>query len=281
MIEYKLNLAGCQCSVVEWNPDGSILVFALHGWLDNLATFESLVEFMPDLRIVAIDFPGHGHSDHIPPGVTYHFVDGIYLIDDLLRHFEQKQINLLGHSMGGAISTLYAASLPDRVKAMVLIESIGPLTAKPEDGVSLLNRSVNQRAALAGKRKPVYTSFDQALTARADVSEVEKNLIKPLVERALVKVEDGYTWRADSRLRITSPVRMSEAHLVEVLSNIEAPVLLIEGEKGFITDSELLQTRKQSIQYLEVVQIPGGHHLHLEQPQTCAAQIQTFFQKIG
>ena len=244
MIEYHLNLAGCSCSVVEWNPGGSILVFALHGWLDNLATFESLVEFMPELRIVAIDFPGHGHSAHISSGSTYHFVDGIYLIDDLLHHFEQRQINLLGHSMGGAVSTLYAASLPDRVKSMVLIESIGPLTAKPEDGVVLLNRSVSQRAALAGKRKPIYTTFDQALTARADVSEIDKHLIKPLVERALVKVEDGYTWRADSRLRITSPFRMSETHLLKILENIEAPVLLIEGEKGFINGNQQLEERK-------------------------------------
>ena len=277
MIEYQINLSGTECSVVEWNPDGSVLVFALHGWLDNLATFECLVEHMPDIRLIAFDFPGHGHSAHIAPGSAYHFLDGIYLIDDLARHFNQQRINLLGHSMGGAVSTLYAASQNKRVAKLAIIESLGPLTAEVEEAVYLLRNAVKQRALLAEKRKPVYTSFGKALTARAHASQIDEAYIKPIVERGLTKVDGGYTWRADSRLRTTSPSRLSEEQLKAVLSEITAPVLFVEGDKGLLRDNERVQNRKSDFSNLKVELVAGGHHVHLEQPGTCGQLIQDFF----
>jgi len=281
MIEYELKLAGSRCAVVEWNPGGSILVFALHGWLDNLASFESLVEFMPDIRLIAVDFPGHGHSEHIPAGRAYHFIEGIYLIDDLVNHFGASPVNLLGHSMGAAVSTLYAASQPEKLAGLVLIESLGPLTASPLESVSLMQKALAQRVALAEKRKPVYPSFEQALTARAEVSQIEASLIKPLVERALTHVEGGYTWRADSRLRVASPLRMAESNLEPVLSAIEAEVLLIEGDKSFIAADGQLQSRKQLFKRIQTKQLAGGHHVHLQQPQATGELIQSFFTSLA
>lgn len=278
MLEYSLNLAGCDCAVVEWNPQGSILVFALHGWLDNLATFESLASYMPNVRVIAVDFPGHGHSAHISPNSTYHFIDGLYLIDDLLQHFQQKSINLLGHSMGGAISTLFAAAQPNRVTRLILIESLGPLTAEPTDGLELLQKAINQRASLKNKSKPVYSSFALALLARATAGQIEPTLIEPIVERGLTHQTKGYTWRADSRLRTTSPIRMSEAHLRAILANIGCNVLLLEGEKGYLAD-ERYQQRKNHLQRLQVETLSGGHHVHLQQPQVCAHLIQAFLQQ--
>lgn len=276
MVEYKLSLGGCLCSVVEWNPDGSTLVFALHGWLDNLASFESLVKYMPNIRLIAIDFPGHGHSDHLPADLAYHFIDGLYLIDDLLNHFKLSKINLLGHSMGGAISTLYAASQASKVEKLVLIESIGPLTTDSGQAVSLLKKAVEQRAILKNKRKPVYEDFKSALKARADASQIDAELIKPLVERALVNVENGYTWRADSRLRVATPIRMSEPHFQQIIPEITASVLLIEGDSGLLVDKEV-QARKLLFKDLEQYCLSGGHHVHLEQTENCANKIQTFF----
>ena len=281
MIEYRLTLAGCECAVAEWNPSGSILVFALHGWLDNLASFESLIEYMPDIRLIAIDFPGHGHSDHLADGYAYHFIDGLYLIDDLMTHFKIKQVNLLGHSMGGAVSSLYAASQNNKVTGLVLIESLGPLTVEPTKAIDLMAKAVKQRAILKNKQKPVYLNIEQALTARANASEIEKDLINPIVERALTNVEGGYTWRADPRLRTSSPIRISEESLCEVLSNIQAPVLLVEGSNGFLKDSQAIIDRKKQIRDLSVCVLQGGHHVHLEEPKKCAHEIQSFFQKIG
>ena len=268
MIEYKLLLAGCECSVVEWNPDGKTMVFGFHGWLDNLATFETLAGCMPEIRLIAIDFPGHGHSAHIEPGKAYYFIDGLFLIDDLIEHFQLDSVNLLGHSMGGAIATIYAAIQPDRVNKLMLIEALGPVTSQTKDTQSTLSKALSQRRALKNKRKPIYASFDQALAARAEVSDIQPKLIKPLVERALTSVDKGYTWRADSRLRIPSTLRMSEDQLRCIIPNIKAPTLLIEGKLGLLQspDAQYIQLRKPLVKQLQIHLLSGGHHLHLEYP---------------
>lgn len=281
MIEYRLNLAGCECAVAEWNPQGSILVFALHGWLDNLATFEWLVPFMPKVRLVAIDFPGHGHSAHLGEALSYHFIDGIHLLDDLTTHFSPDKVFLLGHSMGGAVSMLFAAARPDKVAGLVSIESLGPLTALAEESVSRLQQALQQRAQLARKNKPVYVKFEQALAARAAASEIDPDLIRPLVERALQKVAGGYSWRADPRLRLPSPMRYTEEQLLHLLANIQSPLLYLEASKGYLVGNPSMQERKKNIAQLITKTVEGGHHIHLQQPESCARQIQEFFEKIS
>ena len=277
MIEYQIELGGCQCSVVEWNPSGKTLVFALHGWLDNLATFESMVEYLPEIRLIAFDFPGHGHSDHIPDGAAYHFVDGIYFIDDLAKHFLQDSINLLGHSMGGAVSCLYAAAQSEKVSKLMLIESLGPLTASSEESLQLLNKAITHRSALANKQKPLYKTFNEALEARAAASSIDSELIAGIVGRGLAKVDEGYTWRADSRLRVPSATRLGAEQLEKILSNIQATTRVIEGSSGFFQKNEQAILRRQQFANLDTIVVEGGHHVHLEKPQECARHISEFF----
>lgn len=278
MIEYKLNLAGCECSIGEWNPDGKTVVLAFHGWLDNLATFETLVNYLPDIRFIAVDFPGHGHSAHLEKGKSYYFLDGLYLIDDLIAHFELSKANLLGHSMGGAIATVYAAVQPERVNKLLLIEALGPITSPENSALSTLTKAVSERRLLKNKRKPIYQTFEQALATRAEVSEISPGLIKPLVERALTKVDKGYTWRADSRLRIPSAIRMSEQQITQLIPNIEASTLLIEAENGLLSQKNAhhIQQRKTLVKSLELHVLAGGHHLHLEYPEKIANILSEF-----
>src|SRR5690606_29019174 len=56
-------------------------VLALHGWLDNAASFTPLAAALPELDLVALDLPGHGHSAYRPARTWYHFID---YIDDVL-----------------------------------------------------------------------------------------------------------------------------------------------------------------------------------------------------
>ena len=52
-------------------------VLALHGWLDNSASFDRLAPLLPGLRLVALDLPGHGRSEHRAASAAYHFVDWV------------------------------------------------------------------------------------------------------------------------------------------------------------------------------------------------------------
>ena len=52
-----------------WGPTDGVPVLALHGWLDNAASFDALAPQLPETRLVALDLPGHGGSEPRPPGV--------------------------------------------------------------------------------------------------------------------------------------------------------------------------------------------------------------------
>ncbi|MDQ7049798.1 MAG: alpha/beta hydrolase [Enterobacterales bacterium] len=278
MIERTLSLAGCQCHIAEWNAKAETIVLAFHGWLDNLASFESLAQHMPNIRLIAIDFPGHGHSEHHKDGQVYYFLDGLYLIDDLIEQLGLQQANLLGHSMGGAIASIYAGVQPKRVDKLVLIEALGPLTAPDEDCLHNFSQSIKLRRAIKGKRKPIYSHFDEGLTARAEVSEIAPELIRPLVDRALVEIPEGHTWRADPRLRVPSLMRLTEAQVLAILANIDADCLVIEANNGLLQqqNSEHFELRKKTIKSLEIIKLAGGHHIHLEKSSEIARLIQDF-----
>ena len=81
------------------NPDG-IPVLAFHGWLDNAATFDNLAPLLPELRILSLDLPGHGLSDHRPSGTAYHFIDMVMDVIEVAEVLGWKNYSLLGHSMG-------------------------------------------------------------------------------------------------------------------------------------------------------------------------------------
>ena len=53
---------------LRWGSTGDAPILALHGWLDNAASFVRLAPLLADADVVAIDLPGHGYSDHSPPG---------------------------------------------------------------------------------------------------------------------------------------------------------------------------------------------------------------------
>ena len=58
---------------------------ALCGWLDNAGSFDKLIPLLPkNLRIVAVDTPGHDKSDAFPPDIAYNYLDAVLAIGNLI-----------------------------------------------------------------------------------------------------------------------------------------------------------------------------------------------------
>ena len=74
-------------------------VLALHGWLDNAASFIPLSSHLRGIDLVAIDQPGHGRSAHLPPGTDYSFVGAMNAVLDVADALGWERFALLGHSM--------------------------------------------------------------------------------------------------------------------------------------------------------------------------------------
>ncbi len=199
--ELELRTPDLRLAARAWGPADGIPVLAVHGWLDNAASFDALAPLLPDIRFVALDLTGHGRSDHRLPGVHYHFVDFIPDIVAAADALGWERFSLLGHSLGGGIVAFVAAILPERVRRVAMIEGLGPPTSNPDDGPANLRKAIEQMNALSRKRLPVYPNVEAAIHARCEASGLSWLAAATLVERGLQPVGDGFGWRTDPRLR--------------------------------------------------------------------------------
>ena len=121
--DLRFDRGGRDLAALRYGTRGGTRVLALHGWLDNAMSFAPLAAQLPELDLVALDLPGHGHSAHRPPRTWYHYID--YLDDALLAldALGWDRCVLLGHSLGGAVASVLAAARPERVEGLLLIEA--------------------------------------------------------------------------------------------------------------------------------------------------------------
>ncbi|GLX77071.1 alpha/beta hydrolase [Thalassotalea insulae] len=276
--EVSFDLRELTLSGLAKGDSNAPLVLCLHGWLDNAASFTPLMQTLNDYQLIALDWPGHGHSEHRGQDAHYHFIDYVY---DLLLLFETQQwpaIDIVAHSMGGMIASAFAAAFPEKVKSLTLIDSIGFISAKAEQTTEQLRSGMLSRLKLKGKRKPVHPSLESAITARRQVSDLRYQDAKLIVERGLVEYLGGVTWRADSRLRNTSPYRLTLEQAKQFIKDIQAPVQLIYGDQGLVLVEYGLAEYGPLFQNFIAHQLPGGHHIHMEQAEKVSSLIQSFIE---
>ncbi len=247
----------------------------LHGWLDNSASFRSLINHFQEYRVFAVDFPGHGHSKHLPQGMAYHFLDLVYVLQDLVFHFDLNDILLVGHSMGGAAATLFS-SVSQSISKLILLEALGPLTTTESGTFNLMQQSIRDRGELKNKNRSLFKSIEQAIEIRAKHSNIPAEIIAPIVERGVEAYEGGYRWRSDPRLTVASINRLTEGQLQPLIKNIACPVLLIEADSGLFASNSIVQARKAHFKKLYTEKLAGGHHVHMEQPEKTARVIKEF-----
>lgn len=261
---------------------GAPRVLALHGWLDNAASFLPLAPFLGGIELVAIDMPGHGRSAHLPAGADYSFAGALANLLDVADALGWDRFGLLGHSMGGAIASLLAAACPERVTRLLAIEAIGTLAETPEQTVPRLRDALAAQRALRDKRLRVFPDVDSAVRARQFASRVPGSglgeaEVRLLVARGLRAVDGGYTWSSDPRLTLPTLVRMTEAQVEALVAGISCPVRAIFADPAqpYLPDG-LRRSRTRLLPAGEIVVMPGGHHLHMQQPAEVAAAIGDF-----
>ena len=280
--ELEIQTSALRLSAKCWgNPEG-MPVLAFHGWLDNAATFDHLAPYLKEFRLVSLDLPGHGLSEHRSSGSSYHFSDIIVDVLEVLQVLAWKHFSLLGHSMGAGVASYLAGTIPEKICSLILIEGLGSLAQDAEKMPEILRESAEQWQHLAHKKLPIYPDVETAVKVRHHVGGIEESSVRTLVARGLQPVDGGFTWRSDPRLKIKSRHYLTEEQACAFLEEITAPVLLIEAENSKQDQwKELLLKRIPYIKNLQHRKVSGDHHLHLDNPQEVAAVIREFLQQIS
>lgn len=248
-------------------------LLAIHGWLDNAASFEPIAPWFDDFDLVAIDLPGHGRSDHRPRGAWYHYIDYLHDVSTCLEALQWQKFSLLGHSLGGAICSVLAAALPERVDHLYLIEALGPMSTPSEKTLDLLRAALADRAGIDGKQLRVFPDLEKPEAARRlhPQMPLQAAAARALVARGTRAVDGGHVWSSDPRLTLTSAMRMTEDQVRNCLQGIQCrgTVVLAEPAMPFVEYARMAE-RLSLVPSLEITRMAGSHHLHMEIPEQVA-----------
>lgn len=263
--EYVVAAAGYNIAIVEYGDPLGRPVLALHGWLDNAASFNAMGEHLSGVRLIALDLVGHGRSDHRPAAMPYHLWDNVADVYEVMKALELKRADFVGHSMGASIAMLFAATFPKMVDKLLCIEGLGPLVYDVDELPSLLSEAIIKRHRMASRTLTPYASFEDAVLARMNGRwPVSRAASEALLERGLMKTDKGYMWSNDSKLLLPSLVRFSPEQVYSFLQKLESEAIVIIGDGG--ASESIISRWLDSVEHLDVIRLKGGHHLHLDPP---------------
>ena len=109
----------------EGQPDGDAVVL-IHGAMASLHTWEPWVEILGQhYRIITLDLPAHGLTGQVPNN-GYGADAFTATIHSVVTELGVDRFVLGGNSMGGGATWRYALAYPERVRAMLLLNSVAP-----------------------------------------------------------------------------------------------------------------------------------------------------------
>ncbi|HEY8941812.1 MAG TPA: alpha/beta hydrolase [Cellvibrio sp.] len=271
--ELQLTVNGMRFAAQEWGTPEQLPVLALHGWLDNSASFYALAPRLQNLHIIAVDLAGHGRSDRRPGQMAYTPWDDINDLLAIADHLGWERFAFLGHSRGAIISTLTAGAFPERILCMGLVEGLLPEPAPAEDAPKQLAKAIEGLRSQQQKSPSVYPDMEVAIKARErGMFPLSYNAAKALTERGVVAQSNGFSWSTDPRLLAPSIIRLSREQLAAFVNNVNMPVKLLLATEGLPKLYANYLQEVAGFPHIGYELLEGGHHLHMEQEVDLVAE---------
>jgi pimeloyl-ACP methyl ester carboxylesterase len=264
---------GQQLSAIMWRSVQPELVL-LHGGGQNAHTWDT-VALALGRPLIAVDLPGHGHSDRrtdrdYGPWRNAEAVAGV--LDQLHRRWPGRGLVLVGMSLGGMTAIRLATARPDLVRRLVIVD----VTPQAPERASQLSQADQGSVALVSG-PPVYDSFDQIVAAAVAASPRRPHsAVERGVRHNCVQLPDGrWTWRYDLFDRPEGVGDLTP--LWDDVASLAMPVMLVRGgDSKFVADADA--QRFQSLQpsaRLETV-TGSGHTVQSDQPLALTRLITSF-----
>lgn len=249
-------------------------LLCLHGWLDNANSFLPMMPYLPAFDMVAIDLPGHGHSDPWVQGYSIHEL--CYQVTRIIEALEWPQCHIVGHSLGGCIAPMLAVANPAIVQSLSLIEASGPLSETAEQLPARMAKAMQDRLNPSRVASRVYPNKQAAVDARLKAARMTPVSARLIIDRQLLPVEEGFRWRFDPRWRMASSQYQTEEQVQAIMQAVSCPALTVIADDGFLAQRPQTEARLSCLKNRQSATLTGNHHLHMDTPEPVAAAINYF-----
>jgi len=262
---------GLRVHGVCWGNNDLKPLLALHGWLDNAASFDLLAPLLTDYYVVALDLTGHGQSSRRSADASYQIWDDLPEIVGVVDQLGWQQFELLGHSRGAIISAILASVIPDRVQHLVLLDAVMPPAMAEDEFSKQLAKFLKDKPRGLKRSGRVYPTLDEAIAARTR-NGLPESAARLFAQRSLEETSEGFVWSSDPRLYGASAVKLTRGQIKVILESLAMPTLLLQAENGLAQASEILADAQAFIPNLCAEIVDGGHHFHMEDGVEATAQ---------
>ena len=235
----------------------------LHGAMDNGLCWTPVAEKLSkNYRVIMPDARGHGLTEVPEDSFSYDLM--AQDIAELIKHLKLETPQIMGHSMGAAMTALIASKYPDLVSRIVLEDpgfSFKKISKIKKGFYKFIAKKILPRFLKGSyedlirkcrKRSPTWSEEELQPWAESKILFREKN---PKIVSQLL--EDSHEWK-------------------NVIRNIQCPILLITAEKGAVKDNmarEIVDLSKDC----KWVKIEGaGHNIRREQFEQYIEEVQEF-----
>jgi len=260
---------GVKLHHLDWGNEGRHPIVLVHGSRLHAHVWNDFSrKFRGRYHIIALDQRGHGESAWGAP--DDYQMENFY--QDLRAVVEARgfsRFTLIGHSLGGRVSMLYAHRHPETLERLVLVD-ITPgrpsaSAASEDDARTAPGEFESMDAALAHLKR---------LMSRAPAALVEES-----VRHGLRRTDAGrYTWKYDPAFLAGRRSRANTVDLWSAVKSIPTPTLLQYGSVSNVVSPELAARMAETMPRCTVERIEGaGHGLFTDQPEAFAASVERFF----
>jgi pimeloyl-ACP methyl ester carboxylesterase len=252
-----IEAGGVRLHYLDYGTAGSTPMLCLHGGAVNAHWFDFVsAGFTDRYHVRALDQRGHGDSAWAdPPDYSYER----YAADvtEIVEKLDLRDFVMVGHSMGGLVSLVYAANHPGRVSRLVIVDSI--LVAAP-DRVAVLH----QIGGREGRSYATEREFVENFRVRPAGTTAAPEILRYLAGRGGRQGPDG-RWRPKFDRNVYS--KRVFLDIPPLWNRIDIPVLLVKGGRSERITPAIVADAKSRCAQLELVEVPGAdHHVTLDNP---------------
>jgi pimeloyl-ACP methyl ester carboxylesterase len=223
-----------------------VLLF-LHGWRSEGKIWQKVIEKLPEYSIYALDLPGFGKSQTPPDFSLQDYAD---VVDEFIKKLDLKNIIIIGHSHGGRTAIKLAASQPEYLEKIVLVDSAG---IHPDSIVR------TGKKIIAKIVKPIFIlSFLQPLRRKI------------------------YTALGSDDYLVTPELRSTFLNIIHedittLLPKIKQPALLIWGDRDKDTPLEQAHIMERNVPGSKLIVLQGaGHYSFLDKTEEFIEELKKF-----
>ena len=259
---------GIKLHYLDYGTAGRRPMLCVHGGAAHAHWFDFVAPgFTPDHHVFSLDQRGHGDSAWADPH-SYSWKNFAADINAFVEKLDLRDFVLVGHSMGGMVSLVYAATYPGRMGALVIVDTIMLMP---------MERVMRMREFGARPAKP-YASQEE-LVARYRLEPANSQMAAPEVIRRMAmnsgrQDADGQ-WQHKADRRVSS--NFEQIAGVPLWEKIKVPALVIRGERSKrFTPEQLAEVRANAPQ-VQMAEVPASdHHITLDNPQGFVKVVQEF-----